>query len=147
MLRIPVVANGDIWTVADARRCRELSGCDRLMLGRGVVADPGLGLAIRADLANATDQALPAGITWPVLLPFLADFWQLVCTRLDARSRAGRLKQWLNFLRRRFPEAETAYQQLKTVNDPALVGAWLAGVLREHKRNPPVLAGATSVCL
>lgn len=139
VLHIPVVANGDIWTGADARRCRELSGCDRLMLGRGAVADPGLALTIKADLANA-----PAGITWPVLLPFLSDFWQVVCTRLDARSRAGRLKQWLNFLRRRFPEAETAYQQLKTVNDPVLVQAWLAGVLREHNRNPPVLAGAIS---
>jgi len=139
VLHIPVVANGDIWTGADARRCRELSGCDRLMLGRGAVADPGLALTIKADLANA-----PAGITWPVLLPFLSDFWQVVCTRLDARSRAGRLKQWLNFLRRRFPEAETAYQQLKTVNDPVLIEAWLAGVLREHHRNPPVLAGAIS---
>jgi tRNA-dihydrouridine synthase C len=49
----------------------------------------------------------------------------LVCTRLDARSRAGRLKQWLNFLRRRFPEAEQAYQSLKSVNDPALVDEWL----------------------
>ena len=50
----------------------------------------------------------------------------MVCTRLDARSRAGRLKQWLNFLRRRYPQAETAYQQLKTVNDPVLIDAWLA---------------------
>ena len=33
---------------------------------------------------------------------------RIVCTRLDARSRGGRLKQRLNWLRRRFPEAETA---------------------------------------
>lgn len=37
------------WTVADARRCIEVSGCTDLMLGRGVVADPGLALAILAD--------------------------------------------------------------------------------------------------
>lgn len=43
---IPVVANGEIWTVQDAQRCRALSGCDALMLGRGAVADPGLALAI-----------------------------------------------------------------------------------------------------
>ena len=46
------------------------------------------------------------------------------------KSSAGRLKQWLNFLRRRFPEAETAYQLLKTINDPALIDEWLAGVVR-----------------
>ena len=71
-------------------------------------------------------------------MPLLAEFWQIVCTRLEARSRAGRLKQWLNFLRRRFPEAETAYQQLRTINDPALIDAWLAGVVRAQLGNEPV---------
>ena len=124
---IPVVANGEIWTVDDARRCREASGCESLMLGRGVVTDPGLALAIKAAMSGA---AAPAGIGWPELLPRLAEFWQIVCSQLEARSRAGRLKQWLNFLRRRFPEAETAYQQLRTVNDAALIDVWLAGAMR-----------------
>ena len=129
VVNIPVIANGEIWTVDDARRCREASGCESLMLGRGMVTDPGLALAIRASMNGA---AAPAGIGWPELAPLLADFWQLVCSRLDARSRAGRLKQWLNFLRRRFPEAEIAYQQLKTVNDPALIDLWLADVVRSR---------------
>ena len=122
VVSIPVVANGEIWTVDDARRCRAASGCDMLMIGRGAVVDPGLGLAIKADTAG---EAQLAGVTWPLLLPLVADFWHIVCTRLDARSRAGRLKQWLNFLRRRFPEAETAYQALRTINDSAFVDAWL----------------------
>ena len=122
---IPVVANGEIWTVDDARRCREASGCDMLMIGRGAVADPGLGRAIKASMGGAAGPALG----WPELVPLLAEFWQLVCTRLDARSRPGRLKQWLNFLRRRFPEAEAAYQSLKTINDPALIDRWLAAVV------------------
>jgi tRNA-dihydrouridine synthase C len=132
-VRIPVVANGEIWTVDDARRCREASGCDMLMLGRGAVSDPGLALAIKADLQAPRDDAPPIG--WPALVPLLADFWGVVCTRLDARSRAGRLKQWLNFLRRRFPEAEAAYQQIKGINDPALIDAWLAGVVQAQKRH------------
>jgi tRNA-dihydrouridine synthase C len=76
-------------------------------------------------LAGAPAHGL-AALTWPQLLPHIADFWLLVSSRLDAKSRAGRLKQWLNFLRRRFPEAEVAYQQLKTVNDPVAVSDWLA---------------------
>jgi tRNA-dihydrouridine synthase C len=135
VVSISVVANGEIWTVDDARRCIEASGCDMLMLGRGAVADPGLALAIKASTGSAASIAPtrgpPVGVTWRELLPHLAEFWWLVCSRLDARSRAGRLKQWLNFLRRRFPEAESAYQTLKTVNDPLLVDAWLAGLLRE----------------
>ena len=132
-VNIPVVANGEIWTVHDARRCREASGCDMLMLGRGVVTDPGLGLAIKASMRGVES---PAGVTWAELVPLLAEFWQIVCSRLDARSRAGRLKQWLNFLRRRFPEAETAYQQLRTINDPALIDRWLAGVVSAHASSP-----------
>ena len=125
VVTIPVVANGEIWTVDDARRCIDASGCDMLMLGRGAVADPGLALAIKASTRTTVDHA--GGIAWPELLPFLADFWWLVCGRIEPRARAGRLKQWLNFLRRRFPEAEAAYQALKTVNDPTLVDAWVAG--------------------
>ncbi len=129
VVSIPVVANGEIWTVDDARRCREASGCDMLMLGRGAVTDPGLAMAIKASLIGfsaAPPSMELAGVSWPTLLPLLSDFWEIVCTRLDMRSRAGRLKQWLNFLRRRFPEAEVAYQALKTTNDPSQIDAWLA---------------------
>ncbi len=122
---IPVVANGEIWTVDDARRCREASGCDMLMIGRGAVVNPGLGLAIQADMRGQAYTPVP----WVSLLPLIEDFWRIVCSRIDKRAQAGRLKQWLNFLRRRFPEAEVAYQSLKTINDPALIDAWLAGAV------------------
>ncbi len=49
-VKLPLVANGEIWTVDDARRAQVASGCSSLMLGRGMVADPGLALAIRAAL-------------------------------------------------------------------------------------------------
>ena len=133
---IPVVANGEIWTLDDARRCRQASGCESLMLGRGIVTDPGLGLAIKAAGLNGAappagaTPAVSGGITWAELLPLLAEFWRIVCARLERRSQAGRFKQWLNFLRRRFPEAEVAYQQLKTLNDPKAIDAWLVGALR-----------------
>jgi tRNA-dihydrouridine synthase C len=119
---IPVVANGEIWTLDDARRCRAASGGDSLMLGRGMVSDPGLALAIRADGTDSAAAPLP----WAALQPLVDDFWQLVCAQLEPRQRAGRLKQWLNFLRRRYPEAELAFQALKTVTDQAQVTAWLA---------------------
>ena len=138
VVSIPVVANGEIWTVDDARRCIQASGCDMLMLGRGAVADPGLALAIKASTASMGGRS--GGVTWPELLPFLAEFWWLVCSRIDPRARAGRLKQWLNFLRRRFPEAEIAYQTLKTVNDPALVDAWVAGLQGDADTGPPGVA-------
>ena len=122
-VQIPVVANGEIWTVADAQRCREVSGCNALMLGRGMVADPGLARAIRA--ADAGGLAADA-VAWPDLLPHIAAFWQLVCDDLEPRQRAGRLKQWLNLLRRRFAEAEVAYQAVRTLTDQHAISAWVA---------------------
>ena len=126
---IPVIANGEIWTLDDAHRCRQASGCDVLMLGRGIVTDPGLGLAIKAG-------GLGGGMSWPELLPLLAEFWRIVCARLERRSQAGRFKQWLNFLRHRFPEAKIAYEQLKIQNDPKEIETWLATNLRIVVKQP-----------
>lgn len=129
---VPVVANGEIWTVEDARRCREVSGCDRLMLGRGMVANPGLALAIALDDA-AEERAAEAGtiggskqpMSWLSVLNLLQIFWQGVSERVEAKHRAGRLKQWLNYLRRCHPAAQAAYDELRTVNDPQAVQQWL----------------------
>lgn len=125
-VRIPVIANGEIWTVPDALRCTEVSGCTSLMLGRGMVADPGLAWAIRAiTVAPGTTVMAPPDITWPGLLPLIADFWLLVRARLERRQQAGRLKQWLNFLRRRYPQAELAFQALRTLDEPERVDEWM----------------------
>ena len=112
---IPVVANGEVWTVADAERCLAASGCDALMLGRGLVADPGLALALRGH----------AGVGWSDLLPLLAHWWQGLSATVQPRHRPGRLKQWLNLLRRRFDEAETAFQLVRTLADAREVERWL----------------------
>ena len=127
-VRLPVVANGDIWTVADALRCREVSGCHRLMLGRGMVVDPGLARGILAATQRAASGE-PAcqgeEVGWEMLLPLIADFWQIVCASLDRRQQAGRLKQWLNFLRRRHPQADIAFMAVRTLDDPLAVTQWL----------------------
>ncbi len=140
-LHIPVVANGEIWTADDARRCREASGCEHLMLGRGMVSDPGLALAILSSGRQ---------LDWPALMPLLQVFWDRVCGHLEPRYRAGRLKQWLHYLRRRHPEAEVAHAALRTVNDSremdarlkALIAAASGGVSGDAPCAPPPAAPA-----
>lgn len=141
-LAIPVIANGEIWDVADAERCMRLSGCDTLMLGRGMVADPGLALAIVASRPGAGraggGSQLAAEVSWADLQPLLAAYWVLVCAHVEPRATAGRLKQWLNHLRRRHPEAEAAYAAVRTVNDPQR----LAGMLGiDAPARPPTITG------
>ncbi len=47
-VQIPVIANGEIFTAADAKRMHERTGCDALMLGRGVLGNPWLFAEINA---------------------------------------------------------------------------------------------------
>ena len=109
-LQARVVANGEIWTPADAENCRAQSGCSDLMVGRGMVANPGLALALQFP------DGLP--LSWAALLPLMRGFFDLVRSNVAHRHQAGRLKQWLHYLRRHYPEAEEAYLRLRTVNSP-----------------------------
>jgi tRNA-dihydrouridine synthase C len=43
-----------------------------------------------------------------------------------SRHRAGRLKQWLNYMRRVYPEAQQAFDELRLVHDAAQIERWLA---------------------
>jgi tRNA-dihydrouridine synthase C len=131
---IPVIANGEIWTTADARRCRVESQCESLMLGRGMVADPGLARAIRRADAGEASDADPAGVDgaadapavpWPEVLRHVAMYLALVSQRVDRRHRAGRIKQWLHYLRRRYPQAAVAYDDVRTIDDPLALAARL----------------------
>ena len=120
-VRIPVIANGEVWTVDDALQCLQESGCDALMLGRGMVVNPGLALAILAR-QGLSDQGV---VPWSRIAPLLEVYWQLIVPRVEPRHRPGRLKQWLNYLRRHHPEAEQAYQEVRTLSDSRQFEDWL----------------------
>jgi tRNA-dihydrouridine synthase C len=126
VVKTPLVANGEIRTVQDAQACRAASGCHAIMLGRGIVTNPGLALAIGSTQPSA--MAASECLSWESLQPHLQTFWSVVRSTLERRQQAGRLKQWLNFLRRHYPQAQTAYDALKAVNDVQVIDAWIKGV-------------------
>ena len=105
---VPVIANGEVWTALDYQRCLHVTGCDDVMIGRGAVADPFLARRIRALIAGEA-LAEERGDDWLELLPAIADFWRLVQLRVEPRHAPGRLKLWLNWLRRTFVEADSLY--------------------------------------
>lgn len=107
-VNLPVIANGEIWTPEDARRCQQESGCDDLMLGRGAVANPWLVRAVRSGHHTQWADIVP------VVQQFIAD---VIGTGTDAQV-AGRIKQWLSYLRRRWPEAAHLLEQVKRQTSP-----------------------------
>src|SRR5579871_5807593 len=96
-LGIPVVANGEMWTVADIRRCRDETGCEHFMLGRGALASPTLALAAARELGihdggpNERFERTPA--EW---LPLVQRFIEISTTMGSSPVRiVSRIKQWL----------------------------------------------------
>ena len=108
-ISLPVIANGEIWNCEDARRCMRESGCDAMMLGRGAVSDPFLARRLRGDLLDHG---------WPEVRARL----QIFIRELDGSGSdsqvSGRVKQWLNYLRRDCAEAELLYQKLVKLRHP-----------------------------
>lgn len=66
VVNIPIVANGEIWTRADYERCREVTGCEHFMIGRGLVANPGLAFEIKTG-----EQKKDFSFWWPFWKKFI----------------------------------------------------------------------------
>lgn len=128
---LPIIANGEVWSVADWRNIRAATGCTDVMLGRGAVADPFLALRIRGALDEQAGAA-----DWAALRPLLADFWVQVLAKVEARHAPGRLKQWLGLLRRTFPEAEMLNRRVRELRSAAEVSAALIGAGVERETAP-----------
>ena len=72
---VPVIANGDVRSVADARRMLDLTGADGLMIGRGAVGNPWLFASLQAELRwerkyLAVDMSTVDLMRWQARLAF-----------------------------------------------------------------------------
>lgn len=123
ILSIPVIANGDIWNLADYHRCRAESGCEHVMLGRGLLSRPDLARTIKADLAGEDY----APMEWSQVLNLLVEFQRETTDFYPQQFCGNRLKQWLMYLQRQYPEAQTLFETIKKTRDPAVID----GVLQQ----------------
>lgn len=113
-IKINVVANGEIWSVADYFRCREESECDDVMLGRGLIAQPDLARQIKAVLLDEEYQ--PLG--WSDICRMLYAYYQKTTPLYHERNCGNRVKQWLMYLGRNYSEAEKFFENIKRKSLP-----------------------------
>ncbi len=118
---VPVVANGEVWTVEDWQRCRAVSTCADVMIGRGAVADPFLARRIKGEV-----DAQPSRDDWRALVPHIIDYWEKMQQRTWAPNAPGRLKLLLSYFRRTWPEAVALYSAVRPLREPAEVSRVLA---------------------
>ena len=110
---IPIIANGEIWSVDNWRQCQAESGCDDFMLGRGLLACPDLALQIRAYTAGQDYQPM----AWVDILLLLERFYHETKDAYPRRFLGNRLKQWLFYLKLCYPEAKTFFASIKRYRD------------------------------
>ena len=125
-VRIPVVANGDIFSAEDARRCREITGCSRIMVGRGVLRNPGLPKAIASSDVHQPSENYCDRQHWQQSLDILQRFTRKVVQEPEhpeaehpyginnpKRYLDGRLKQWLSMMSKTSGQARLLFDQIK----------------------------------
>jgi tRNA-dihydrouridine synthase C len=111
-VEVPVIANGDVWSVADWERCRDVSGCDDVMIGRGAVSDPFLALRIRGLMDSS-----PSDEEWPLVRRQIADYLKKLHARIGSCHEHGRVKLWLSYLKRTWPQAGELHAAIRRIHD------------------------------
>jgi tRNA-dihydrouridine synthase C len=105
-VKLPVVANGDIWDTESYQRCRELSGCENVALGRPAFARPGLALKLKGLPVEEP--------SWKdIEKKWLTRFLELNLERHGEKYAVARFKQWTKHMGRHYPEAQELFSKTK----------------------------------
>lgn len=103
---IPIIANGEIWTADDAKKCQIESGCDDLMLGRGALATPNLAAWIKQQ-----KQKMP----WSELMALLVEYSDHEIAGDKGLYYSNRIKQWLAYIKLQYPEADDLFREVRRI--------------------------------
>jgi tRNA-dihydrouridine synthase len=94
-LRCPVLANGNVYSAAQAKQLLAETGARGLMIGRGAIRNPWLFNQIRAELSGET-YPLPVGRD---ILRYLHELWDAeINPAVKESAQVQRMKKFTNFI-------------------------------------------------
>ena len=106
---IPLIVNGDIRCIRSFQNSRTDSGCEHIMIGRGLLCRPSLAQEIKHHLNG--DSYAP--LEWAELSDQLLDLLATTEQRYPIKFVGNRVKQWLHYLRQNYPQAALLFEQIK----------------------------------
>lgn len=112
---LPFLANGEIWSVDDYRRCVSVCGVEQVALGRGVVRRPTLALEIQ----RAQGHEVTAGEFDRA--SFLRRFYVMSRDEKGEQFAVARLKQLLRYWSLNDPEGQFWFNKAKVLKTGAEV--------------------------
>lgn len=117
VVNLPLVANGEIWTVEDFIRCQEVTDCDQFMMGRGIMSNPYLFKQIKSHLQNQ-DKGLSVPSRWSDNKKLVPGFFLASTDFVNEYFAVARTKQWLKMLSLKDSEAKAVFDELKVLTKP-----------------------------
>lgn len=122
---IPIIANGDIFTVNDFLRCQEETQCHQFMIGRGVMSDPFLFNKIQKQLSHAqsagpesSDTFVEGPCEWLLSTEIIQTFFDRSSDYINQYFATSRTKQWLRGLSLRSTQAKSLFDEIKVIKNP-----------------------------
>lgn len=103
-----IIANGEIWNPEDAKACRQLSGCDDIMIGRGALATPNLA----AMIAGLSEK-----MSWLEIVQMILDYRRVQVKNSKGHHYSSRVKQWLTQMRSSYIEADELFKPIRRIKD------------------------------
>ncbi|UCC24822.1 MAG: tRNA dihydrouridine synthase DusB [Gemmatimonadales bacterium] len=133
-LDIPVIGNGDVRSGGDARRMRDETGCDGIMIARGSHGDPWIFKEARAALAG---EPLPDS-------PSVEERFQIciqharnaVAFEHDPQKAMREFRKHLGWYTKGLPGGKHLRQELFQVTSLHEAEAILEGYLEQHRSEP-----------
>ena len=128
-IKLPIVANGDIWNFQDLQNCQAITGCNEFMIGRGVLRDPFIFLKLRglnpqgksskvqisnSDLDSTSDSTSDSNFT----LQLLFRFFLINKIELNPLYAVARTKQWLRQIALSETTLQPCFDKLKLIVNP-----------------------------
>jgi tRNA-dihydrouridine synthase B len=110
-LKIPIIANGGIFSVEDAENCLRVSGADGLMIGRGAAIKPWLFAEIAHDLWGS-EIAKPK-ISLPTVY---GNYIEILKNLLRPEYQLGRLKEFTYYFAQNYKFGHHLATRIQTSN-------------------------------